>query len=551
MLREKIMQQPSVSLLVSPPVSLPSGLLDHADLPPAIMVLGTSSDAGKSLIAAGLCRLFARRGLNVAPFKSQNMALNSAVTDDGREMGRAQALQARACGLRPDVRMNPVLLKPQSHTGSQVIVLGEARGHYRVREYEQLKPALFREVCEAYASLARGRDLMILEGAGSPAEINLKATDMTNARMAREARARMILVGDIDRGGVFASLAGTLALMEAWERDMVDGLLLNKFRGDASLLPPALDAITTLTGKPFFGVVPWVEKLLLPEEDSVAYRAGRILRRGPGGAGEGAQDPGDELDVVLVDLPYLSNLSDVDPLLAEPGVRVRVASRPDELGKPALIILPGSKCTVSDLRALRESGMEKALRMEAKREGGADILGICGGMQMMGKYIADPEGLEDAPGHVEEGFDLLPLATTLTSGKILRRAAAEDVVLGLPLTVYEIHHGRTALLEPQGPAGKAEGAPQVWTRDPCGGEHGWMLEQKGGRGVLWGTYGHGLFDDDTWRCAFLNRLRCRRGKSMRGVTPCSPEASLERLADTLETHLDMERLWAGLESRRR
>ena len=534
-----------------PSVSLPCGLLGHADLPPAIMVLGTSSDAGKSLIAAGLCRLFARRGLNVAPFKSQNMALNSAVTDDGKEMGRAQALQARACGLRPDVRMNPGLLKPQSHTGSQVIVLGEARGHYRVREYEQLKPALFREVCEAYASLAQGRDLMILEGAGSPAEINLKATDLANARMAREARARMILVGDIDRGGVFASLVGTLALMEAWERDMVDGLLLNKFRGDASLLPPALDAVTALTGKPFLGVVPWVEKLLLPEEDSVAYRAGRILRREPGG-GQGdarTEAPEDELDVVLVDLPYLSNLSDLDPLLAEPGVRVRAAKCPDELGDPALIILPGSKCTASDLRTLRESGMETALRAEAEREGGADILGICGGMQMMGKYIADPEGLEDAAGHVEEGFGLLPLVTTLTSGKILRRATARDEILGLPLTVYEIHHGRTELFGPQSPAGAAEGLPQVWTRTANGEEHGWMREQEGGKGALWGTYGHGLFDDDTWRCAFLNRLRRRRGKSARGVTPCSPDASLERLADVLETHLDMERLCAGLESR--
>lgn len=263
-------------------VPLPCGLLEQIRLPPAIMVLGTSSDAGKSLLAAGLCRLFARRGLNVAPFKSQNMALNSAVTDEGKEMGAPRRFRHRACGLRPDVRMNPVLLKPQSQTGSQVIVMGEARGHYRVREYERLKPVLFREVCEAYASLARGRDLMILEGAGSPAEINLRAADIVNSRMAREARARMIVVGDIDRGGVFASLTGTLALMEKWEQDMVDGLVINKFRGDASLLPPALDAVAALTGKPFLGVVPWVDDLLLPEEDSVSYRAGRILRPGSG-----------------------------------------------------------------------------------------------------------------------------------------------------------------------------------------------------------------------------------------------------------------------------
>lgn len=523
-------------------------MLEHVELPPALMVLGTSSDAGKSLIVAGLCRLFARRGLNVAPFKAQNMALNSAVTDEGKEMGRAQALQARACGLRPDVRMNPVLLKPQSHTGSQVVVLGEARGHYQVREYERLKPALFREACAAYAALARGRDLMILEGAGSPAEINLKATDIVNARMAREARARMIIVGDIDRGGVFASLAGTLALMEAWERDMVDGLVINKFRGDASLLPPALDAVASLTGKPFLGVVPWLEKLLLPEEDSLAYRAGRILSRGSGRQDvSGMPDLSeDELDVVLVDLPYLSNLSDMDPLLAEPGVRVRMAALPDELGRPDLIVLPGSKSTASDLRALRESGMEEALREEARREGGADILGICGGMQMMGLRIVDPQGLEDEPGHAEEGFGLLPLTTTMTEGKVLRRAPARDEELGLPLTVYEIHHGRTELCAPGYPEGKNAESSRVWTRNPDGEAHGWVLEQGAGQGSLWGTYGHGLFDDDVWRCAFLNRLRRKRGKSERAVTRCSPEASLDRLADALEEHLDLARLCAAL-----
>ena len=526
-------------------VPLPCGLLEQIRLPPAIMGLGTSSDAGKSLLAAGLCRLFARRGLNVAPFKSQNMALNSAVTDEGKEMGRAQALQARACGLRPDVRMNPVLLKPQSQAGSQVIVMGEARGHYRVREYERLKPVLFREVCEAYASLARGRDLMILEGAGSPAEINLRAADIVNSRMAREARARMIVVGDIDRGGVFASLTGTLALMEKWEQDMVDGLVINKFRGDASLLPPALDAVAALTGKPFLGVVPWVDDLLLPEEDSVSYRAGRILRR----EAAGADDAGlreDELDVALIDVPYLSNLSDMDPLLAEPGVRVRMVTRPEELGRPDLIVLPGSKSTASDLRALRKRGMEEALHGEAGREGGADILGICGGMQMMGEHIADPDGLEDGPGHVEKGFGLLPLVTALVGEKVLRRAGAVDEVLGLPLSVYEIHHGRTEVLVSDSAEGGKGGCARTWTRAPDGGAHGWMLEQGGGRGTIWGTYGHGLFDDDAWRCAFLNRLRRRRGKSEGTVTMWSPDASLDRLADALEKNLDMGRMCARL-----
>ena len=528
------------------PAELPRGLLEGLRLPPALMVLGTSSDAGKSLISAGLCRLFSRRGLNVAPFKAQNMALNSAVTDEGGEIGRAQALQARACGLRPDVRMNPVLLKPSSQTGSQVVVLGKARGFCHVYEYERLKPKLFHEVCHAYASLARGRDLMILEGAGSPAEINLKRGDIVNTNMAREARARMILVGDIDRGGVFASLAGTLALMEDWERELLDGFVINKFRGDASLLPPALEQVSRLTGKPFLGVVPWVEGLILPEEDSVAYRAGRILRRG---AGDEYLAADDTLDVALVDIPYLSNLSDIDPLLAEPWVRVRMVSRPEELGHPDLIILPGSRCAAAALRSLRSNGLEKLIKEEARREGGGDILGICGGMQMMGTYVADPEGLEDSPGHVEEAFGLLPLETTLGEHKVLRRAAAEDLVLGLPLTVYEIHHGKTETTASlSSPVEERNGGAmlRIWTLNPEGEAHGWMLNRGKGHGLLWGTYGHGLFDDDVWRNAFLNDLRRRRGKKEREVCLCSPENSLDRLADTLERHLDVERLCAML-----
>lgn len=524
------------------PAELPRGLLEGLRLPPALMILGTSSDAGKSLISAGLCRLFFRRGLNVAPFKAQNMALNSAVTDDGGEIGRAQALQARACGLRPDVRMNPVLLKPRSQTGSQVIVLGKAREFCRVHEYERLKPELFHDVCNAYASLARGRDLMILEGAGSPAEINLKRGDIVNTNMAREARARMILVGDIDRGGVFASLAGTLALMEDWERELLDGFVINRFRGDASLLPPALDYVGRLTGKPFLGVVPWVDGLMLPEEDSVAYRAGRILRRG---AGDEYLAADDTLDVALVDIPYLSNLSDIDPLLAEPWVRVRMVSRPEELGHPDLIIMPGSRCTAAALRSLRSNGLEKLIKEEARREGGggysrylrrnADDGNLCCRSRRAGRF----------PGHVEEAFGLLPLETTLGEHKVLRRAAAEDLVLGLPLTVYEIHHGKTETTASlSSPVEERNGGAmlRIWTLNPEGEAHGWMLNRGKGHGLLWGTYGHGLFDDDVWRNAFLNDLRRRRGKKEREVCLCSPENSLDRLADTLERHLDLEQL---------
>ncbi len=498
-------------------------------LPPSIMVLGTSSNAGKSLLVTGLCRVFARRGLSVAPFKAQNMALNSAVTPDGLEIGRAQAVQAQACGLLPDARMNPVLLKPSSDTGSQLVVLGKAMGHYKVREYEKLKPELFQTACQAYAELAAGRDLMILEGAGSPAEINLKASDIVNTRMARAAGAKAVLAGDIDRGGVFAALVGTLALLEPWERDLIAGLVLNKFRGDPSLLPPALEEVSARTGKPFLGVLPWLD-IRLPEEDSVGLRAGAVLRRGP------ARDVRtDELDVAILEVAHAGNISDVDPLPGEPGLKTRLVARPEDLGRPDLVIIPGSKSTALDLRLLRQSGVAVALRDLLETENAPDVLGICGGLQMMGKTLEDPEGIEEQAGYVEPCLGLLPLATVMRPIKTLRRAAYRDALLDLPLRGYEIHHGASHLAQP--------GVAAVWMRDDAGETIGWRDDK--GTHRLWATYAHGLFEDDAYRCALLNDVRRHRGKPERTPSSYSLEPALDALADAVETHLDLDMLFSG------
>lgn len=507
-------------------------MTEHEVLPPAIMVLGTASHAGKSLLTAGLCRLLTRRGLSVAPFKAQNMALNSAVTPDGGEIGRAQALQAQACGLLPDVRMNPILLKPHSDMGSQVVVLGQARGHADIYAYDAMKPALFEDACRAYASLAQGRDYMILEGAGSPAEINLKARDLVNTRMAREARARAILVGDIDRGGVFAALAGTMDLLEPWEQDLVLGLVVNKFRGDASLLPPALHAISARTGKPFIGVIPWLANLGLPEEDSLGLRYGEHVQHGllPALAH-------DELDVAVANLPCVGNIVDIDPLCAEPGVRVRLVSRAEELGQPDLIIFPGSKSTASDLRYIRSTGLIDAVmqRLSAQEGDAPDVLGICAGLQMLGLRVEDSLGLEEPAGHVEPGMGLLPLVTRMAEQKIVRRTQYSDNLLHLPLHGYEIHHGRTA------PVSGHDAPLDVWMVDGSGQSLGWKVSSRGGSRI-WATYAHGLFEDDTFRAAFLNNLRRRKHKTERPAIRYSLEPGLNRLADALEEHLDLARL---------
>lgn len=374
----------------------------------SIMIQGTTSSAGKSFLTAALCRIFAQDGYRVAPFKSQNMALNSFITEEGLEMGRAQVMQAEAAGVKPSVRMNPILLKPTGDTGSQVIVNGEVRGNMTAREYFALKRSLFSDVMDAYHALAADYDILVIEGAGSPAEINLKQDDIVNMGMAARADAPVLLCGDIDRGGVFASLYGTVALLSPEERDRIRGMIINKFRGDQSILNPGLTELERLTGKPVVGVVPYLP-LELDDEDSLTERFQRPAHRGL-------------LDVAVIRLPRISNFTDLNPLSCVEQVSLRYVHSAGELGEPHLIILPGTKNTMEDLRWLRQCGLEAAICRHAAR-GGA-VMGICGGYQMLGRSLRDPDGVE--AGGQMRGMGLLDAETVFLAKKPEPRSGARS-----------------------------------------------------------------------------------------------------------------------------
>lgn len=486
---------------------------------PAIMVQGASSNAGKSLLVAALCRIFLQDGLSPAPFKAQNMSLNSFVTPDGREIGRAQALQAQACRRPPDARMNPVLLKPCSDTGSQVIVMGKPVGNMRVAQYVAYKPTAWEAARQAYDTLAAEAGIMILEGAGSPAEVNLKRHDIVNMAMARHAGAAVLLVADIDRGGAYASLAGTMDCLEEWERGLVKGYVLNKFRGDASLLVPANDWLLESTGRPVLGVVPYLKDHGLPEEDSVSFKSGPCLR---------PPDGLRELDIAVIDLPHVSNFTDLDALSLEPDTAVRLVRTAEELGRPDAIILPGSKNTPGDLTFLHASGLAKAVCALA---GQSVIVGLCGGYQMLGTEVRDPLGLEREAGAVEEGLGLLLLRTELLAHKTLTQASGTHAASGQAVRGYEIHHGRTE-------ACGDECVPAITALD------GSILGLGRIDGSIWGTYLHGVFDVDGFRRAFLNDLRGRKGlQPLAGSgTRYDIEPALDRLAETVRASLDMQRV---------
>ena len=474
----------------------------------ALMVCGTTSDAGKSRVVTGLCRALARRGVRVAPFKAQNMALNSFVTRGGHEIGRAQGVQALAAGVDPDVDMNPILLKPSSDRTSQVIVLGEPVGHLDAAAYHAAKPALRDTVMAALARLRSRYDVVILEGAGSPAEINLLDGDLVNLWLADAAGIPAVLVGDIDRGGVFASLFGTVALLPDHLRRRVNAFVINKFRGDPALLAPGLADLEARTGVPTIGVLPWIGDVHLDAEDSLALRQ-------PWGDGS----PG-ALDVAVVRFPRISNFTDVDALALEPGVAVRYVTHPVGLGHPDLVILPGTKATVADLAWLRARGLDAALEA---LEPSTTILGICGGYQMLGRTIDDP--VESGAGPVE-GLARLPATTRFDAVKITRQR--RGTARGHAVTGYEIHHGRTV-----------SEAPWITLDDE------WGTRSEGaadGDGTVLGTSLHGLFEADGFRCAFLAAVAARRGKvfTPSGISfTAARQAQFDRLADLLETHLDM------------
>ena len=479
------------------------------------------SNVGKSVLVAGLCRALTRRGLRVAPFKSQNMALNSAVTPDGLEIGRAQALQARACGISPTADMNPILLKPTSDCGSQVIVRGVARKTMEAGEYFTRRAELIPLVRESYERLAATHDVVVIEGAGSPVEINLRANDIANMGMARIAQCPVILVGDIDPGGVFAQLAGTLDLLTSDERAMVRGLVINKFRGQRSLLDPGIVQLEEICKKPVLGVVPYL-RLDLDEEDSLSSKINVGIR---GTA---------PLDVAVVRLPHMANYTDFDSLAADPDVDVRYVATAAHLGRPDLLVVPGTKATIEDLGWLCQSGIASCLL--ALANSGTPVLGICGGYQMLGERIIDPEGFETA-GSVR-GLGLLPVGTVFEQSKELGWTEA-DVAMALtgPLSAlagrrvrgYEIHMGRTE------PMGGAAGAAIMACGD--GRVVGWT------RGNVMGTYLHGLLDDAATCAALVDALMGARGlaRAQRATRDRGQvlDRELDRLADALEDSLDM------------
>ena len=484
---------------------------------PALMLQGTASNAGKSVLTAGICRLLARAGYRVAPFKSQNMSLNSGVTAAGLEMGRAQIVQARACRLAPDARMNPILLKPTSDLGSQVIVLGKPVGTMRVGEYINYKPTAFAAAKEAYDALAATVDVMVIEGAGSPAEVNLKAHDIVNMAMARHAEARVLLAADIDRGGAYAGLLGTMECLAEDERAMVAGYILNRFRGDAGLLAPANVFLRQRTGRDVLAVVPYLPNLGLPEEDSVTFKDGAILPE---------TLPGDAtlVDIAVIDLPHVSNFTDCDALAVEGDVRVRRVTAAARLGRPDAVIVPGSKNTLADLAWLVDSGLAAAISALAA-EGKTEVVGLCAGLQMLGQTVSDPLGLESGRGEAA-GLGLLPLLTTLVAEKTLTLTRAVHTATGLPLSGYEIHHGVTTA---------GDGLPVAVSRTD-----GAPIGYAGADGLVWGAYLHGIFDADAFRRAFLDGLRSRRGLAPIGRPAVYDiEPALDRLADTLEASLGL------------
>ncbi|TVQ99173.1 MAG: cobyric acid synthase [Desulfovibrionales bacterium] len=494
---------------------------------PALMFQGTCSNAGKSLLTAALCRILRQDGFSPAPFKAQNMALNSGVTPDGGEIGRAQILQAQASGLEPDRRMNPILLKPNSETGSQVIVLGTPQGNMNVGTYIRAKTELRNVVHEAYDSLSSEHDVMVLEGAGSPAEINLKHHDLVNMTMARHAEAAVFLVGDIDRGGVFAALKGTMDLLDDWERELVQGLIVNKFRGQRALLNPALDWITQRTQRPVLGVVPHLADLVLPEEDSVNFKQGTLYRQGQEGE---AGHP--RLDVACLDLPHISNFTDLDPLAAEPSVILRLVRSSDELGIPDLLILPGSKNVMTDMAFVRERGLVEAIRHLADT-GSTHILGICGGFQMLGRLIEDPHSLESTRMASIPGLDLLPVTTRLESTKTLRLTAARHKPSDLEISGYEIHHGWTV------PKSDRE-ALAVCVESPDGRALGLGRMDK----PVWGSYLHGIFDNDGFRQWLLSGVASAKRKSFQAAAGAwNIESELDRLADHVRQNLDIRAIY--------
>jgi adenosylcobyric acid synthase len=494
-----------------------------------LMVQGTGSSVGKSLLVAALCRIFRQDGHSVAPFKAQNMSLNSGVTPSGHEIGRSTIVQAESAGILPSVDMNPILLKPEADHRSQLVLNGRPAGHIEAHHFNARWADMWGAVTAALARLRSEHGVVVIEGAGSPAEINLRGGDIVNMEVALHANAPVLLVGDIDKGGVFAQLYGTLELIAPEEKALVAGMVINKFRGDVKVLQPGLVTLKELTGKPVFGVVPYVRDLRIAEEDSPS--------------GQPTAAPNSLVDIAVIALPHIANFDDFDPLKREPGVGLRYVRRLEELGAPDLVIVPGTKTTVADLRHLRESGLADALVGLAAS--GTALLGICGGFQMLGRSILDPSGVESTSRETE-GLRLLPVTTVFQAAKETRlvtgRALASPRGLfehaeGMAVSGYEIHMGSSTLLGDGSPvqAGLFE-LPQ--RRDGIASADGWVA----------GTYLHGLFNSAELRRRMVMNLAIRKGVKLPDAEGATFDQSAEydRLADEVRAALDMEAVYGLL-----
>ena len=480
---------------------------------PALMFQGTGSDVGKSVLTAGLCRAYTRRGLTVRPFKPQNMSNNAAVTNDGGEIGRAQALQARACGVALHTDMNPVLLKPQSETGAQVIVQGKIVGNAKAREYQAMKPGLMGAVMESFHRLSAAADLVLVEGAGSAAEVNLRAADIANMGFAEAANVPVALIGDIDRGGVIAQLVGTWNLLSEAERALTRGFIVNKFRGDATLFDSGLTVIHDRTDMKSYGVVPWFAD------------AGRLPREDAFDVGGDESRVGD-IKIAVPVLSRIANFDDLDPLRAEPDVSVVMVPAGDALpGDADLVLLPGSKATLADLVFIRAQGWDIDIAAHVRR-GGA-VLGICGGYQMLGKTVSDPEGIEGPPAEAR-GLGLLDISTTLIAAKTLVEVSGREWLSDLPVAGYEMHVGVTT--------GPDTARPML---NLATGMDGAIAAD----GRVSGCYVHGLFSSDAFRAAYLQRIR--PGSRAALAYEAGIDATLDALADHLEAHLDLAAMIDG------
>lgn len=507
-----------------------------------IMIQGTGSSVGKSVIATALCRIFYQDGFRVAPFKAQNMALNSFITKDGGEMGRAQVVQAEACGIEPTIDMNPILMKPTSEIGSQIIVRGKPVGNMQAQEYRNYKSKLISVVKDSFLKLARNYEVIVIEGAGSPAEINLKEDDIVNMRMAQIADCPILLVGDIDKGGVFAWIVGTLELLTKKERERVRGIIINKFRGDKEILQPGLDYLEKKIKRPVLGVIPYFRDIRIEEEDSVNSEKNKYYALPERG----------KINIEVLYLPHISNFTDFDPLEREEGISLRYVKMGEGLGEPDLLIIPGSKNTLDDLYCLKKFGYQKEISNRLKK--GTVILGICGGYQMLGKEIYDPEHTESSRERIE-GLCLINGATTLKSEKITFQVRA----LFLPnpffniqdeLSGYEIHTGETVLSGDEKPLFKI--TKRGFTKTDI--NDGVVSKE----GMVWGTYIHGIFDNNSFRRAFINFLRSKKGLTISSFIHQDrisyqerKDREYDRLACLVRDNLDMEKIYPilGIEKR--